>query len=218
MLREATRVSQLVRITPEHSALSTVTAGWHFDGGQHDAAEFLLRMSRNLAPHFQNSWETRKEVPEGVTVDEEGSLPVHIDVPLQDSLQQIIRSWARQEHTHALLPSPGVVCVALPRFTGGEKDLRAIQLEPTVSVPFFHSSTPEVTWEEYSLEALIIHQGPSADSGHYRAAVKAGDEWYLGDDALAPSACALTDCLLTTGSYLLFLKQVRAAPPVIVVE
>ena len=40
----------------------------------------------------------------------------------------------------------------------------------------------------------------------------------LGDDALAPSACALTDCLLTTGSYLLFLKQVRAAPPVIVVE
>ena len=73
MLREATRVSQLVRITPEHSALSTVTAGWHFDGGQHDAAEFLLRMSRNLAPHFQNSWETRKEVPEGVIVDEEGS-------------------------------------------------------------------------------------------------------------------------------------------------
>ena len=108
--------------------------------------------------------------------------------------------------------------MSLPRFTGGEKDLRAIQLEPTVSVPFFHSSTPEVTWEEYSLEAIIIHQGPSADSGHYRAAVKAGDEWYLGDDALAPSACALTDCLLTTGSYLLFLKQVRAAPPVIVVE
>ena len=67
-------------------------------------------MSRNLAPHFQNSWETRKEVPEGVIVDEEGSLPIHIDVPLQDSLQQIIRSWARQEHTHALLPSPGVVC------------------------------------------------------------------------------------------------------------
>ena len=60
--------------------------------------------------------------------------------------------------------------------------------------------------EEYSLEALIIHQGPSADSGHYRAAVKAGDEWYLGDDALAPSACALTDCLLTTGSYLLSSK------------
>ena len=218
MLREATRVSQLVRITPEHSALSTVTSGWHFDGGQHDAAEFLLRMSRNLAPHFQNSWETRKEVPEGVIVDEEGSLPIHIDVPLQDSLQQIICSWARQEHTHALLPSPDVVCVSLPRFTGGEKDLRAIQLEPSVSVPFFHSSTPEVTWEEYSLEALIIHQGPSADSGHYRAAVRAGDEWYLGDDALAPSACALNDSLLTTGSYLLFLKQVRAAPPVIVVE
>ena len=218
MLREATRVSQLVRITPEHSALSTVTSGWHFDGGQHDAAEFLLRMSRNLAPHFQNSWETRKEVPEGVIVDEEGSLPIHIDVPLQDSLQQIICSWARQEHTHALLPSPDVVCVSLPRFTGGEKDLRAIQLEPSVSVPFFHSSTPEVTWEEYSLEALIIHQGPSADSGHYRAAVRAGDEWYLGDDAMAPSACALNDSLLTTGSYLLFLKQVRAAPPVIVVE
>eukprot|EP00439_Symbiodinium_sp_Y106_P055449 s2689_g7.t1 len=174
--------------------------------------------NRNLAPHFQNSWETRKEVPEGVIVDEEGSLPIHIDVPLQDSLQQIICSWARQEHTHALLPSPDVVCVPLPRFTDGEKDLRAVQLEPSVSVPFFHSSTPEVTWEEYSLEALIIHQGPSADTGHYRAAVRAGDEWYLGDDALAPSACALNDSQLTTGSYLLFLKQVRAAPPVIVVE
>ena len=218
MLREATRVSQLVRITPEHSALSTVTSGWHFDGGQHDAAEFLLRMSRNLAPHFQNSWETRKEVPEGVIVDEEGSLPIHIDVPLQDSLQQIICSWARQEHTHALLPLPDVVCVSLPRFTGGEKDLRKIQLEPSVLVPFFHSNTPEVTWEKYSLEALIIHQGPSADSGHYRAAVRAGDEWYLGDDALAPSTCALNDSRLTTGSYLLFLKQVRAAQPVIVVE
>ena len=106
-------------------------------------------------------------------------------------------------------------CLALP---AGEKDLRTIQLEPSVLVPFFHSNTPEVTWEKYSLEALIIHQGPSADSGHYRAAVRAGDEWYLGDDALAPSACALNDSRLTTGSYLLFLKQVRAAQPVIVVE
>ena len=121
MLREATRVSQLVRITPEHSALSTVTSGWHFDGGQHDAAEFLLRMSRKLAPHFQNSWETRKEVPEGVIVDEEGSLPIHIDVPLQDSLQQIICSWARQEtHTRASAIPRCSLCVTASLYRRGE--------------------------------------------------------------------------------------------------
>ena len=140
MLREATRVSQLVRITPEHSALSTVTSGWHFDGGQHDAAEFLLRMSRNLAPHFQNSWETRKEVPEGVIVDEEGSLPIHIDVPLQDSLQQIICSWARREHTHTRCyhcqMSSVCHCLALPA------GRRICERSNWSRLSWFRSSTP----------------------------------------------------------------------------
>ena len=50
LLQEAQRVSQLVRITPEHTSLVHITSGWLFDGRQHDAAEFLHTILGNLHP------------------------------------------------------------------------------------------------------------------------------------------------------------------------
>ena len=79
LMREALRVSQLVRITPEHTSLVNVTSGWQFDGRQHDAAEFLHTVFGNLHPLTFGYWESRKSVPEGVIVNEEGNSPIHID-------------------------------------------------------------------------------------------------------------------------------------------
>ena len=50
LMQEAQRVSQLVRITSEHTSLVHITSGWLFDGRQHDAAEFLHTILGNLHP------------------------------------------------------------------------------------------------------------------------------------------------------------------------
>ena len=52
LFRDAVTVGQLVHVTPEHNTLSRLTVGWHFDGGQHDAAEFLLRVFQNITTTF----------------------------------------------------------------------------------------------------------------------------------------------------------------------
>ena len=49
-LQPTDRLSKLVRITPERSTFNTITAGWVFDGRQHDASEFLLQVFQNLQP------------------------------------------------------------------------------------------------------------------------------------------------------------------------
>ena len=54
--QDAVTVGKLVHITPEHNTLSSLTIGWHFDGGQHDTSEFLLRVFQNISTTF-GSWE-----------------------------------------------------------------------------------------------------------------------------------------------------------------
>ena len=176
LMQEVQRVSQLVRITSEHTSLVHITSGWFFDGRQHDAAEFLHKIFGNLHPISLGYWETRKSVPEGIIVNEEGNSPIHIDSQVCSTAQQMLDLWAGQDTARALILDSENVCIALPRFTGGPKNADPIELSDQLSIPFFPDPTDTVSWATYSLEALIIHQGSEATSGHYRAVVRKGQK------------------------------------------
>ena len=206
LMQEAQRVSQLVRITSEHTSLVHITSGWLFDGRQHDAAEFLHKILGNLHPLSLGYWETRKSVPEGIR-NEEGNSPIHIDSQVCSTAQQMLDLWAGQDTARALILDSENVCIALPRFTGGPKNADPIELSDQLSIPFFPDHTDTVSWATYSLEALIIHQGSEATSGHYRAVVRKGSAWHIGDDARPPKECLLSDACIQTESYVLFLKR-----------
>ena len=206
-MQEAQRVSQLVRITSEHTSLVHTTSGWLFDGRQHDAAEFLHTILDNLHSLSLGYWKTRKSVPEGIIVNEEGNSPIHIDSQVCSTAQQMLDLWAGHDTARALILDSENVCIALPRFTGGPKNADPIELSDRLNIPFFPDHTDTVSWAIYSLEALIIHQGSEATSGHCRAVVRKGTAWHIGDDARPPKECLLSDACIQTESYLLFLKR-----------
>ena len=109
--------------------------------------------------------------------------------------------WAGQDTARVLiLDNSENVCIA-------PKNADPIELSDQLSIPFFPDHTDTVSWATYSLEALFIHQGSEATSGHYRAVVRKGSAWHIGDDARPPKECLLTDACIQTESYVLFLKR-----------
>ena len=115
--------------------------------------------------------------------------------------------WAGQDTARALIHDSENVCIALPRFTGGPKNVDPIELSDQLSIPFFPAHTDTVSWATYNLDALIIYQGSEATSGHYRAVVRKGSAWHIGDNARPPQECLLSDACIQTESYALFLKR-----------
>ena len=132
---------------------------------------------------------------------------IHIDSQVCSTAQQMLDLRAGQDTARALILDSENVCIALPRFTGGPKNADPIELSDQLSIPFFPDHTDTVSWATYSLEALIIHQGSEATSGHYRAVARKGSAWHIGDDARPPKQCLLSDACTQTESYVLFLKR-----------
>jgi uncharacterized UBP type Zn finger protein len=85
-------------------------------------------------------------------------------------------------------------------------------------------TTSKLTSAQYSLQAIVRHEGATAFSGHYKTNVKGvvtarmsggDDRWRLHDDArvtVVDEATVLREC--ETAAYMLFytLKDIRASP------
>ena len=209
-LQPVDRLSKLVRITPEHSTLNTITAGWVFDGRQHDASEFLVQVFQNLQPMSFGSWETRSSVPEGIIVDEEGTAPIHVDSKVSPTVQQMIDAWTGQSKVHALLRATSTVCVALPRFVERTKIRERIALAETISLPVFLGHDAEVALCTYYLRSVILHIGSETTSGHYRALVGRAGEWFLDDDSQPPVSMPLSEAIIEESCCILFLEKQEA--------
>ena len=123
-------------------SLEQITRGWSFDGRQHDAAEFLLKILPNLHPHQLGSWETRAPIEAGVIVDEEGTAPIHLDVQVDNSFPQMLQPWTLQ----ALLKPTQHAYIALPRFVGRRENCAAVTLHESSRLPFFAGAELMVVW------------------------------------------------------------------------
>ena len=209
-LQEAYRASQLARITPEHHVLAAVTRGWTFDGNQHDSAEFMSAILPNLPGLQVCGWETRSPMEAGYVVDEEGLSPIFLSAPMVDSLQSMIEQWSRQLPIRALITAERFVLLALPRYVGEGKNSNPIRLQETLSLPVFEAAGSDIAWHSFSLRAGVIHLGEEPTSGHYRSLISNASQWFLADDSRPPTACSLTDSLITGNAYLLLLELQQA--------
>merc|ERR1712050_559695 len=62
----------------------------------------------------------------------------------------------------------------------------------------------------YQLTSVICHIGDSVDGGHYNAAVRYNNEWYMYDDSLIPYQIELREVLSQQfTAYLFFVSMSR---------
>ena len=121
------------------------------------------------------------------------SLPLCIpnlrgEVCLQDCVEQCA---VGERGLQALTTVPDIVGCHLGRYVltpeGISKNVRAISLaESQVRVPHFlgrDASFMQTDTIPYHIRAVIIHRGPTLNSGHYQAILRVGDLWIWTDDS-----------------------------------
>ena len=59
----------------------------------------------------------------------------------------------------------------------------------TVRFPCFIDDTSDVQHCQYLISGFIFHLGSSPHSGHYRAAVRRQNKWYIYEDGQLPEKC-----------------------------
>ena len=101
--------------------------GWHHEGRQHDAHEFLLYLANILRVDWmQQSWQARRQAPELRVMDTGTVCAIPLEVPTtpQIHLQECVEGWHQQASVHALTGDPAIVvlhslrgCIALPIHT-----------------------------------------------------------------------------------------------------
>ena len=158
-------------------------------------------------------WETRESVPEGIIVNEGRNFPYTYRFTGLPHGSTDAGPVGGQDKARALIQDSGIVCIALPRFTGDPRMWIQLNYQISSASHSFPDHTDTVSWATYDHSALIIHQGLEATSGHYRAVVRKGSSWHIGDDARPPQECTLSDSCVQTDSYVLFLKRSEVNAP-----
>lgn len=180
--------------------------GWRYPARQHDVAEYLQFLRPLLLSSTADSqWEARQESAEGqgiARVDkvESGSTwPLWLPTPLTAiardqslSLQNLVDAWHQQRGVQGLLTSPPALLLQVNRFgvgdNGSTKTSTYLTPEPYIMVPKFlqglsQPNALEVEHVRYQLAAALLHEGPNATSGHYRAVLYDDDMQFLTQDS-----------------------------------
>merc|ERR1712113_987282 len=107
---------------------------------------------------------------------------------------------------------PKVLIVNLKRFSYN-KDTSCVQ-KIKKAVKYQEKLTFDRSWvvdevepPEYQLTAVICHIGDSVNGGHYNAAVRYNNEWFMYDDSLIPYQIELREVLSQQFTAYLFLYQ-----------
>ena len=139
--------------------------------------------------------------------------PLWLPTPLEDCLsrlpdntnvvhlQHLVDAW--QQHAgvgaHALLQVPPVLLIQVNRFGAHSSSLGPlsprksqvqIQPDPYLMLPYFNRpldqpNALEALFAQFQLSAALLHEGPRADMGHYRAVLYEEGLTLLTNDSVA---------------------------------
>lgn len=100
------------------------------------------------------------------------------------------RDCGEPSNTWSFVVPPEIFIIQLPRFTDSKKKNRVLI--------FFHETLhhPLLAYH-YKLYAVLSHYGISPHSGHYKAFVLRGSEWFVCDDSTVESANFEKDILVS---------------------
>ena len=172
---------------------------WSQPGRQHDAADFLLVLDRQLqADCFSTDWLAFHQ-EHGGCVDTGTSCPlaltaVHANASVPESrsrvsetvsLQNVVTLWHRQTAVHALASGAQACALQLSRFRLVQGTARKVLFHASIpheiQIPVWHGAG--VLHTTYCLQAMIVHLGESMHAGRYRSVLVRDDRrWYYTND------------------------------------
>ena len=154
-------------------SFSMLSAGWEVGPSQQDAAEFSSHLITRL--DRQALWQSRVEEIEGIRVTDTGVF-VFLQLPTSPAtLQELFEAWTFQHNIYGLTGEWPKVPVVLGRYASRSKNQARIYFDGDVLVPVFGEGR--------------VHIGNQPTSGHYRALLRAGNEWLYSNDSIP---CART--------------------------
>ena len=211
---------------PDIPHWSRVLRRWPHLNRQQDYVEFLMFVLREARPSaYTGSWQARMLMPQHgtncVSIVDRGSAFSILALDVQSgTLQQQVDNWSSQYAVHALQVPCQLIMLHLKRYAqtsaGVTKDVSCIPVkaDELLQVPVFGSQLQR-TYYTYQVVAMIFHTGSSLNSGHYQAALSAGEShfgskreaWFITDDGQpyhAASAAELEH--MSCNSYVIGLR------------
>eukprot|EP00438_Fugacium_kawagutii_P015234 Skav206126 [mRNA] locus=scaffold172:287115:287726:- [translate_table: standard] len=167
---------------------------------QHDANEFVTVLLKQLQPTcFDLTWKPsvvhRGDCTDTHLRDEHGACfePLQINIVemgvSECSVTDLMHSWSDPEGLQRALlqPSPGLMLNINRGHESGMNHTIVTFDVLHLDVPVFHPQTSEIYLHRYEIKAVVIHQGRSLTSGHYRTFIRGDDTWFYYDDGRLPS-------------------------------
>ena len=157
-------------------------AGWRFSHVQRDCAE-LLTQAISQRSGLWSEWEQRNLQHE---VRETGACPIIL--PLSEgselTLQVLVDQWCNTDGGRSLTAFKPVM-VQFGRSTEYGKNHSSISFNGPVHFPVRRDAAVVVC--TFHAVSGVVHLGHSITSGHYRAILKQGSQWYMADDEVVAS-------------------------------
>ena len=181
--------------------------GWRFTNEQKDCAELISRALEQRHTYW-SEWEQRNGDGE---VRETGACPVLLSVPgaSATALQTLIDQWSGQGGGR-YLTTHGPLLLQIGRSTEYGKNTASIDFDDIVRFPVLCAG--EIVSKGYSSVSGVVHVGERVTSGHYRALLKHGAQWYYADDGV-PAVYTRMSPHINCNVYTLWLQPSPAAAP-----
>ena len=177
---------------------------WDFGPTQRDVSEFLLSfLSEGSTSWFR--WEARQERRESARVVDTGDPVLFLEVPSQAIWTPTLafERWSEAASVRAISRVGRVLIVQIGRYINGAKDTSRVDLTSDVLVPEFDEGVA-VRWHTYRVQAVVLHLGARPTAGHYRALLRAGDQWGYSDDGVRARVVDMA-AEFQRNAYMLFL-------------
>ena len=165
--------------------------GWLEPDRQHDAADFLRHISRDISL-LRAPVACARCLQDREVIQEEGLLALELASD-PTVLTSALHHWHKEQgFVYGLLEAPPILCIPLVRFEYVDRlPIRAnarVTLEQVyLELPIFMADSIETHSVLYRIVACILHRGPTPTSGHYRMLALLDDEFIVtDDDSLGP--------------------------------
>lgn len=170
---------------------------------QQDVADFAHWFLQRTRPLFVNCEWVARFLRDGLendpsVVHEQGRPHGLIQLPIFDplaptcSLQNLIDSWHDDLGLCRAATQVGrILVLAISRFLPDttQKCEQKIVFHNTVRFPCFQPNSADVQHCQFLISGFIFHLGQTPYSGHYRAAFRCQNRWYLYEDGQLPEKC-----------------------------
>ena len=180
-------------------------SGWRFTSVQRDCAELMMQ-AVSLRGDYWAEWEQGENTgPRRET----GGCPLLFPLPSGEavSLQALAGLWSRDgagRHLTARRP----VLVQLGRSTEHGKSHALVDFGEPVHLPV-RSGGVEMSCA-YIAVSGVVHIGAGVTSGHYRALLLQGSQWYFADDGIMAARTLVSDHI-RSNIYMLWLQPLVGA-------